>query len=902
MTLATSLLVLALVPAAAHAAGGAWGEFVSGSFSLPEGSEPGQIHDFESRFAAAPDGEYFIVEHQKGTGGEPPDFRLQHFAGKEVKGTVSFSRKQEVKETGVKGEPTVEVESSGPDLLAIDPARHRVYVLETFLRREADKEEVEKNHFPLDDSQPAAGALYGFEYTATEVKAINGGKALLDAEQLAFQGEKAGEALLNPRGMAVDPRSGDVAIVSSEDIQENKVVEKGKGEKECRPVAQYFVPEASGGKLGHRFADTAGVMLKKEPEEEEEEEPEAEGCGAKEGGTGQVHNPYLQTPLSPVITAQGRLLAYSDLIAVHEEGQIWEIPGPAGGAPSTTEIESPGTTTVTPDKLYDEEKYSAEEFAQAGEAVGLSEMSLVGQGSGEGTLYVNAIYRHFSGSSGAPILLHLSEPAKPTEPAKLTEVGLTAGAEVVTGEVAPACGILDQETSLAQIAGLEGNKYIAFSQYQTKNGHSVEVKEFGEGGDTTGCPTEPALTPAVSSAEGAGVRLVPVGEQVTLEDAIATLELGTPKYAGLARSVEWVIKYRLADGDEGEEKIPVAYPEPESPEVELKHTFKAVGRYEVSTVITTNDLGNPIAQASAADVIEVVASPLTSSMNKPEPDEIPADEGAVKLSVKVEPPPGKKVLITNVKWSFGDGSAPEEQHPERTIEAQTTFEANHEFSRCASGSCRVEVVIEGHEADGASYSGEARASVTVIESAKEKAAREAAEKAQKEAAEQKQHEEEARQAEQKKHEEEAQQQAEQKKHEEEARQQAEQKKHEEEQHAKGAIHAYMASVAHGPFSVSAGVVSIRVSCPSGGSCSGTITLQITRFNKHRKKILETIASGSFSLTGGSTKALTLHLSATVQAQLKHSRQLSARLTETSSGQSTIHENIALKPAAHTKHR
>ena len=528
-------------------------------------------------------------------------------------------------------------------LLAVDPAHDRVYALESFTRRAADEEEEEHapEEFPLDDEQPAAGALYGFEYTATGLTALNGGKPLIGAEALALQGESPEEAILNPRGIAVDPSGkGDVVIAASEDTESNKNVEDGSAEKQCRPLAQYLVPTESGGKvtaaaLGHRFADAKGKMI------EEDEDGEVPGCGEKE-----AEDAYERTPLSPVVTSQGRLLAYFD----EYEGQIWEV-----AAPTEAEAAKAGTTTVTPHELYRQEPFPAEEFAQVGEEVGLSEISLVSEGSDEGALYLNAVYFPFGGQTGAPIVLHVTEPAKPTEPAKLTDVGFTAAAEILTDEVAPACGIWDQASNPAQVAGLEGKGYLAFSQYQTKAGGVVEMKEFGEGASTSGCPGEPTLTPVVNTENGENESVAPVGKEVTLQDTIATLKEPF-KEAGLARSVEWIIKYHLEGGKEGEEKIPVAYPEPESGTVELKHTFANVGTYEISAAITTTDLGHPVAQLAPADVVKVEASPLTTlKMLTPSPDKVQAHGVEVMLGAEVEAPvKGEKFVVTGVRWNFGD--------------------------------------------------------------------------------------------------------------------------------------------------------------------------------------------------------------------------------------------------------
>jgi PKD repeat protein len=83
-----------------------------------------------------------------------------------------------------------------------------------------------------------------------------------------------------------------------------------------------------------------------------------------------------------------------------------------------------------------------------------------------------------------------------------------------------------------------------------------------------------------------------------------------------------------------------------------------------------------------------------------------------------------------------------------------------------------------------------------------------------------------------------------------------------------------------------GAVTIRVSCPAGeSSCSGTVTLRTLdavsasapRAAKAKKAIL-TLASGSFNVSGGKTKAVTLHLSAKARGLLARSHLLRVRAT------------------------
>lgn len=79
----------------------------------------------------------------------------------------------------------------------------------------------------------------------------------------------------------------------------------------------------------------------------------------------------------------------------------------------------------------------------------------------------------------------------------------------------------------------------------------------------------------------------------------------------------------------------------------------------------------------------------------------------------------------------------------------------------------------------------------------------------------------------------------------------------------------------------AGAFPVKVSCPSGEtSCTGTILLKTISAVAAggKKKAILTLASGSFSVTGGATKTVTLHLSAKARALLAHSHSLRAKAT------------------------
>jgi hypothetical protein len=90
-----------------------------------------------------------------------------------------------------------------------------------------------------------------------------------------------------------------------------------------------------------------------------------------------------------------------------------------------------------------------------------------------------------------------------------------------------------------------------------------------------------------------------------------------------------------------------------------------------------------------------------------------------------------------------------------------------------------------------------------------------------------------------------------------------------------------ASVASASLVVSSsGAVSIKVSCPAGATtCIGTVTLKTltaVSASKGKMKAILTVATGSFSVSGGQLKAVTLHLSKTARALLAKEHELRVR--------------------------
>jgi hypothetical protein len=124
-----------------------------------------------------------------------------------------------------------------------------------------------------------------------------------------------------------------------------------------------------------------------------------------------------------------------------------------------------------------------------------------------------------------------------------------------------------------------------------------------------------------------------------------------------------------------------------------------------------------------------------------------------------------------------------------------------------------------------------------------------------------------------------------------------------------------AKIASTSLSVSAsGAVTIKVSCPAGTTCTGTVTLKTltavsarlaSEAKKKKKKSILTLATGSFSITGGQSKSITLHLSSAARALLSRSHVLQARATvvahDPSGGSNTAVQTVTLRLAKAKSH-
>ena len=727
-----ALLCALALSATARAQG--WGEV--SHLRIPTGAGAEQVN-FANRqsivaFAADPaDRSYYI-------GDEPSkgEFRIQRFVEGKASAAISFLPPETKNLLG----------KAGTDLqLAVDPARNRVYALVVNVRREVNEaeekaeekeqkqfekelKEEEKGekppnsrlikspytHFPLDSGEPVAGDLYAFEYTGGKLVSVK-----LKEEKpvpligegstgLKSQGEVAKEALLNPRGMAIDPTTGDLVVLGAQDDEEDLPVEKEEAgaQKQCRAAGQFVLFGESGGKLttgklGHRYVDSADALRPGQTECQPEERTEV--------------------PLSPAITPAGNMLVYS---AAETEGQIWEFPTPGSGS-------GEGEEETHPKRLYEEAKIGPTLDLEPPEEGAGPTMSFVAEGAGEGTIYLAT---HAFSYYPAPLALHYAEGGSG---AQVTVDGWTAGSSTTS------CGIPRFENAVmlgglteTKLGGKGGVLALAPWVEEGTNTPFVEAFEFGPGGSTAGCPTPSLSTPRVIFGENQNAHEVATGDAVSVASELTGAD---------AKSVEWHFKYDDPEtGEHGEETVTQMTAEllnhaGEYELLPLPYTFHHVGEYEITEIAKTDDLAQEEVQAAEVLKVTATSSPLRINPNPPNP--VREGEEEAELSASATDPSESKLHLKKVLWNFGDGSAPVEEHVAVEEPNPADLHIKHTFvSRCGKGKCKITLTVEDAANEGKPTVSHFEITVNeshAEEAAKRKAEEEAKRKAEEEASQRK---------------------------------------------------------------------------------------------------------------------------------------------------------------------
>ena len=499
---AVALLGL-LLAGSAQAAEAPWGELERFG---EKGTGAGQLEAPEYAFGIdQSDGGLWVVD----TVAEGKNFRVQKFMKEGGKYKVVASTTFKPKDPG--GEEEDEVEG-----VAFDPSLKRAYLL------------VSEERPPLKkgiriDEVPAAAELYAFstEPSAGKIVGASGTKEeglLAGAEVLEPLVNEFGKSVLEPGGIAVDPTNHDVLIAGFIDRGKNKPATEGTG------VVEQVTSE---GKLGSRWVDESDFF---------------EECECLN---------------SPVVTSTGHIYLLGEL------DELDEIPSSLKGAPKRLFAFDCETCTFNEHLT---------EFPGQNPYNG-SQMSI----GSEGNIYVRSRVRLASEEEffhGGVMVL------SPT----FEELGWTGGN--TQASETKACSI--NEALFAPVVAAGTTEHTVYVLQRFKN--EPRIVELGPGGG--GCPKASATVPS-AKAGGFEVEPVPIADKVTLSSTLTQAN---------ALSVEW----EFGDGSPTQT---VSTRQQQTSSVE--HTFLKEGKLTVKERIHTDDLASPVIEKERT--LNVVGKPSIRS-------------------------------------------------------------------------------------------------------------------------------------------------------------------------------------------------------------------------------------------------------------------------------------------------
>jgi PKD repeat protein len=794
LVLATSALVLVVATAQASAA--PYGELLRFGKA---GNKSGQFEFSAKEHALGvdpTDNSVYVGDEVK-QGSKQTEYRVQKFSSTgSPLASVSFDVENAAGEGGA---------PDGLEGIAVDPSLGRVYVLVEYERLE---EEGPKGVIRLDPEYDTAGILYAFSTTpsAGKLVAAEGTTAgvLADKEALHAQAEVVGKptesALLEPAGIAVDPKTKDVIIVGQED----------QGGEELLIAAQRV---HSNGTLGSRWVDTTHCF---------EGEPVSPLCPTEPG----EEEPFQAAaePNSPAVLANGRVLVAS------AGSEIWEVP-------------SSFATGQAPKRILDFEtpEQSLLEFPGAispKEGGAMAYVQEKGEGEAEGRLYVYAGIKRAGGRTPGVIGFKVAEAGgAPT----LTELGWTGGANKSEHQE---CTINVQKQ--ATIGAGTGESVFAFdpakpsvieeqTEGATTNPHVVK---FGPGGG--GCPVAKTSSLGLQGNQSG----TPVGSEASPIEAGKKVTLSLGLVGGNVRKTEW----DFGDGSKAESGYQYGT-------AHIEHTYTAAGKHEVTLTITTDVLASPTLTLKAP----VTVKTATPTAQFSAPGEANVSQ-KVTFDAKGSVDPNGKAL--KYAWKFGDGTettttASSIQHEYAAVGAYSvTLTVSDEVATSSPVTHSIKIVppvVTPPPSETTTSSTPPPVTTTTTTGGGTSGGGGVLGKTE----------------------------------------------------TKGNPEAKLAS--SGLSVTPTGSFTAKISCPAGEtSCSGTITLRtLTAVSAGKKKAILTLASGSFTIAGGSAKSLTLHLSSAAKKLLAHSHVLRAKATiiahDSTGASRTTAVTVTLKPAKAKHH-
>jgi PKD repeat protein len=378
------------------------------------------------------------------------------------------------------------------------------------------------------------------------------------------------------------------------------------------------------------------------------------------------------------------------------------------------------------------------------------------------------------------------------------------------------------------------------------------VVELGPGG--TGCQPASATTPVarVNASEVKGEEPVLPGSEVTFSSQIKQAD---------ALSVEW----NFGDGT-----APTTVAGDEYQTTRVKHKYETKGKYTVTEKIRLDNLGDPTQPVWGEGhlIPPTVTKAMTINVNTPVPtakltgptSRTIGESGTFDASTSTDP---NKSPITKYSWNFGDGTSvvtttPSAAHAFGAAGTYTVTLTVTDALELTSAPATVIVHVEAAGGGGGGGGGGGTGTSTGTGTGTSTGT---------------------------------------------STSPATSTTPTSSTGATGGVLAYKLSVpSTSPSVTPAGAVVLKLNCGGPSSCIGTVTLRTltaVSSSNHKKAVL-TLASGSFTATGGTVKAVALHLSATARKLLARSHVLRARVTIVArDSQGAMHTTaivVTLRPA------
>ncbi len=694
--------------------------------------------------------------------------------------------------------------------MALDAEKHLLYVLADGYRGSESK------HDPQDE---AAASIFSVstEVHSEELEATE----LVGPSTLQPYSEAKAKSLIEPAGLAVDPTTHDILISAQQD--------EDSSAEELHSVIQRV---HENGSLGPRYVDSQncldeGSVVSAEPK-----------CEELSG----------EQPNSLVVTQGGRALVEL------EQADLWEIP-----------VSANTTGGFKEEKVVPRERFSLPEglvlpegvAKLSGEEEEAGSIAYVKTGAGQGRIYASAEVS----PTGEPevygvMLLNAVEQGGELT---ITEAGWTGGQNKTSKQTK--CEIPFSAAMPMEIGGT-AETAETFGGNEFKVGEKTEVEpylaKFGTGAGAEACGQVTVTVPTVQIGNGGNLQEVPLGKAATLSSKVEGAD---------ALASTWTI---VRNGEVASKEV-IPGPKNQGRSTSLSYTFKKAGSYEVTELVTTDDLGTPTKQ-----VVRTITAALPAITFRIEASAAFPEGGVtvgtpVKMHVSAAKDPNELVPHLKLTWHFSDGAAPVNEEvvgKEMGKEGTFTATAEHAFATNCGGVCVV--TLEARDAAGA----EGHSMPLDVPMFKPPSPPET---------------------------------------EPEKPPVVEEKKPpEKEVHPEQVVHNPEAHIA-GSSTLSVkptGALTIQVSCPPKQSeCAGTVTLQTVvtqaaKKGKKPKKVKVTLVRGSFDVAGGSSKAVALHLSAQARSLLAHLHLLHATATfvaHDSATTRTTTANVTLRPASGKKH-